>query len=206
MPDNIKQQLFDTAKKVSVFLGKAARFTLERLLVIYKKVLPFLERAVRIILDLLVRLGRQILPVLKAMAPSVLLGAVTFILLFLTGLGDTIGRELALLTGIVPALLIIFAICFIPAVSPVLGPGIIIAVAAAIFTGEQIAGGMAKPVVALAALLALDAQLGGSFIPPNHVLGENEPETISAGVPGIVFTRLLTVPAAVLLSCLLSFL
>jgi PTS system glucitol/sorbitol-specific IIC component len=73
-------------------------------------------------------------------------------------------------------------------------------------TGEQIAGRFATPVLALAALLALDAQLGGSFIPPNHVLDENEPETISAGVPGIVFTRLLTVPAAVLLSCLLSFL
>ena len=184
MPDNIKQQLSATAKKLYVFLGKAARLTIK----------------------LLVSFGRKMLPVLKIMAPSVLLASVVFILLFWTGLGDMIGRELALFTGPVPALLIIFAICLIPALSPILGPGIIIAIAAAVLTGEQIAGGMAKPVLALAALLAIDAQLGGSFIPPNHVLGENEPETISAGVPGIVFTRLITVPAAVVLSCLFSFL
>ncbi|MCL1812775.1 MAG: hypothetical protein FWG29_04560 [Treponema sp.] len=206
MPDNFKQQLFVTAKKVSAFLGKAIRLISEQLLVIARKVFPFLKRAAQFTLDLLSRLGRKMLPVLKIMAPSVMLGFAVFILLFWTGLGDIIGRELAFLTGPIPALLIIFAVCFIPAVSPMLGPGLLIAIAAAVLAGEQIAGGMAKPVVALAAMLALDAQLGGSFIPPNHVLGENEPETISAGVPGIVFTRLLTVPAAVLISCLLSFL
>ena len=184
MLDNIKQQVLVIAKKVSPFLSKASKLTLE----------------------LLSRFAGKMLPVLKIMAPSVVLGSVVFIILFWTGLGDIIGRELALLTGPVLALLVIFAVCLIPAVSPLLGPGMIIAIIAAILTGEQIAGGRAKPVLALAALLALDAQFGGSFIPPNHVMGENEPETISAGVPGIVFTRLITVPAALLFSCLFSFL
>lgn len=184
MPAIIKQRLLDTAKKIY----------------------PYLEKTGRFIFDLLARFGGKILPVLKIIAPSVLLGSALFILLFLTGLGNIIGSELAVLTGRALALLIIFAICFIPAVSPILGPVLIIVIAAAVLAGEQIAEGAVSPVVSLAALLALDAQYGGSFIPPRLALKENEPETINAGVPGIVFTRLITVPLAVLLVCLFSFL
>ena len=199
MLDNVKIWLHRTVTNCLAFLGKAARQA-------GKKIAVFLKKAAHEAGKWLVRFGRRMLPILKKMAPSVLLGAVLFILLFWTGIGDKIGQELAALTGPVPALFIIFAICLIPSVSPVLGPGLLIAIAAAIFTGEQIAGGAAKPVLALAALLALDTQLGGSFIPPRLVLGENEPETISAGVPGIVFTRLITIPIAVVLACLFTFL
>jgi PTS system glucitol/sorbitol-specific IIC component len=150
--------------------------------------------------------GKKMLPVLKKLAPPLLVGASLFIVLFWLGLGELIGRELAALTGPVLALVIIFAACLIPALSPVLGSGLLIAIAAGILTGEQIAGGAVTPVLALAALLSVDAQLGGSFIPAGLALGENEPETISAGVPGIVFTRLITVPVAVVLACLFSFL
>ena len=184
MPDSSKHQLSDAAKKMY----------------------PYLKKAARAVLNLLIRLGKKILPVLKKMAPSILLGLILFILLFLSGLGSIIGSELALLTSPVLALLIIFGVCLIPAVSPILGPVLLIAIAAAVFAGEQIAEGAVNPSVALAALLALDAQLGGSFIPPRLALGENEPETINAGVPGIVFTRLITVPLAVLAACLFSFL
>jgi PTS system glucitol/sorbitol-specific IIC component len=143
---------------------------------------------------------RRILPVLKMMAPSFLLGLVIFMILLFTGLGDMLGDSLAALTGTIPAVLIIFAACLIPALSPVLGPGLFAAIAAGILTGEQIAAGAATPLMALPALLAIDAQIGGSFIPPGFALGVNEPETINTGVPEIVFTRLITVPAAVLLT------
>ena len=142
---------------------------------------------------------------LKKMAPSVLLGSAVFIFLFWAGLGDSIGNELAALSGPVRALFLIFAICLIPSVSPLMGHGMVLAIAASILTAEQIAEGMVKPIMALAALLALDAQFGGGFIPPGLALGENEPETISAWVPAIVYTRLITVPLAVVLVCLFSF-
>ena len=185
MPDNAEsQKKFFMTPKVPLFFGKA----------------------LKAMGSFFVKVGKKIFPVLKKMAPSALLGSVFFIALFWTGLGDIIGKELAALTGPVPALFIIFAACLIPAVSPVLGPGLLIAVAAGILTGEQIAEKAVTPVLALAALLSVDTQLGGSFIPPGLVLGENERETISAGVAGIVFTRLITVPVAVLLACLFSFL
>ena len=148
---------------------------------------------------------RIILPVLKILAPPFLLGLAFFVVLLLTGLGDMLGNNLSALTGSIPAALIIFAVCFIPALSPLLGPGLLIAIAAGVLTGEQIAAGAAIPFMALPALFAIDAQIGGSFIPPGLVWGVNEPETINAGIPGIVFTRLIMLPAAVLLTCFFSF-
>ena len=199
MLENVKTHLRRITAICLAFLGKTARQA-------GNKIAVFLKFAAKEAGKFLVRFGKKMLPVLKKMAPSVLLGAIIFILLFWTGLGDKIGQELAALTGHVPALFIIFAVCLIPSVSPILGPGLLIAIMAAIITGEQIASGEAKPVLALAALLALDTQIGGSFIPPRLALGENEPETISAGVPGIVFTRLITIPIAVVLACLFTFL
>jgi len=170
-----------------------------------KKVFLCIGRTFVQIAKLLMSLGEKSLPVLKIIAPPVFLCLALFILLFWTGLGDIIGENLSAFLGPVPAVLIIFAICFIPAVSPLLGPGLLIAMAAGVLSGEQIAAGEAGLILGLTALLAIDATLGGSFIQPGLVMGENEPETISAGVPGIVFTRLITVPAAVALACLFGF-
>ena len=145
------------------------------------------------------------LPVLKVMGPPVGLGLAVFLILYLTGLGAVLNNSLTGLTGVIPAALVIFAVSFIPVISSLLGPGLLIAVAAAVLTGEQIAAGAVIPLMALPVLLVIDAQIGNNFIPPGFSLGINEPETINAGVPGIVFTRLITVSAAVLLACFLSF-
>ena len=153
---------------------------------------------------ILIRSGKKMLPVLKIIGPPFFLGLALFIALFWTGLGNMLGNELMEMTGPVQALLILFAVCFIPAASPILGPGLLIAVGAAVFTGERIAAGEAAPFLALAALFAIDVQIGGNFIPPGLVLKENEPETINAGVPGIVFTRLITIPLAVALAGIIS--
>jgi len=143
--------------------------------------------------------------VMKAIAPPLLLGSVIFILLLITGLGDIIGNDLAAFVGPIPALLIICATCLIPALSPLLGPGLLIALAAGVLTGERIAAGAATIFLALPALFAVDVQIGSSFIPPRLTLKENEPETINAGVPEIVFTRLITIPLAVVLACVFTF-
>jgi PTS system glucitol/sorbitol-specific IIC component len=97
----------------------------------------------------------------------------------------------------IPALVVILLLCFIPSISPFIGPGLGIALIAGILTGEQIAAGSVKLVMALPALLAIDAQVGGDFVPAGLALGEEEPETINAGIPPVLFTRLITVPAAV---------
>ncbi|MCL1814718.1 MAG: hypothetical protein FWG27_02705 [Treponema sp.] len=192
MPDNPRPvDFFEEPagffEKITAYIGKAG---------------VVLSRAAVFLGKVLVHLGRKSLPVLKIMAPSFILAAVIFVLLLVTGLGDVIGKELAALTGPVSAALIIFAVCFIPALSPLLGAGLLIAIAAGVFTGERIAAGAVSPFLALPALLAIDAQIGGSFIASRFTMGENDPETINAGVPGIVFTRLITIPIAVILAYL----
>ena len=148
---------------------------------------------------------RAVIPALKAIVPPLLLGSVIFILLLITGLGTIINNDLEGFVGTIPALLIICAICLIPSLSPLLGPGILIAFAAGILTGEQIAAGAATIFLALPALFAIDVQIGSNFIPPRLTLRENEPETINAGVPGIVFTRLITIPVSVILAYVFMF-
>jgi PTS system glucitol/sorbitol-specific IIC component len=118
-----------------------------------------------------------------------------------TGLGAIIGEGV----DPIPYLPVVCIICFIPVISPITGPGLGIAFLAGILTGEQIAAGSIKMVLALPALLAIDAQIGGSFVPLSMALGETEPETINAGVPSVLFTRLITVPAAVVIAYLFCF-
>jgi PTS system glucitol/sorbitol-specific IIC component len=146
-----------------------------------------------------------IFPRLKIAAPPILVALAVFLLLLVTGLEDLISNDLAAFTGPVPPALIVFVICFIPAVSPLMGTGLVIATVAAVLVGEQIAEGVATLFLALPALLAIDAQIGGRFIPPGLSMGKSEPETINAGVPRIVFTRLITIPAAVALAFLFTY-
>jgi len=139
-------------------------------------------------------------PLCKIMGPPLLVALLVFAILFFTGLGDIIGSEFAALTGPIPALLIIFFVCFIPAISPVIGPGLLLAIAAAILCGEQIAAGTAVPIIALPALFIIDAQIGSNFIPYGLTMGENEPATVNAGVPMVFFTRLITIPVSLALA------
>ena len=142
---------------------------------------------------------KVLLPLCKIMGPPLLVALLIFAVLFFTGLGDIIGSEFAALTGPIPALIIIFFVCLIPAISPILGPGLLLAIAAAILCGEQIAAGTAVPIIALPALFIIDAQIGSSFIPYGLTMGENEPATVNAGVPVIFFTRLITIPVSLAL-------
>jgi hypothetical protein len=96
-------------------------------------------------------------------------------------------------------------ICALPLVSPLTGPGMFIVRFLGLLTGEQIAAGQIGLIMALPVLFAIDAQAGSEFISPGLAMGKTEPATINAGVPAIVFSRLITVPAAVTVACLVSF-
>ena len=60
------------------------------------------------------------------------------------------------------------------------------------------------PLEALCALFAIDAQVGGDFVPVGLSLGEAEPETIELGVPAVLFERMITGPLSVLLAFVFS--
>ena len=163
---------------------------------------PFLLRARRIFLDhLLPRLSR----LARFILPPALSGLLVFVFLLAAGLGDAIGENLAPLTGAVPAALLVFGISFIPVISPLTGPGMAVILAAGILAGEQIAAGAVNPLFALPLFFAIDARLGGGFVPRGLAFGEDEKETLEAGIPGVVFTRLILLPAAVAASFFFTF-
>ena len=117
-----------------------------------------------------------------------------------TGLGDWIANTISPLANTLPGLLVICIICAIPIISPIIGPGDVIAQVVGVLIGQQIGVGAINPSLALPALFAIDAQVGCDFVPVGLSLGEAEPETIDAGVPAVLFERLITGPVAVLIA------
>ena len=117
-----------------------------------------------------------------------------------TGLGDWIANTISPLANTLPGLLVICIICAIPIISPMIGPGAVIAQVVGVLIGQQIGVGAINPSLALPALFAIDAQVGCDFVPVGLSLGEAEPETIDAGVPAVLFERLITGPVAVLIA------
>ena len=52
--------------------------------------------------------------------------------------------------------------------------------------------------------IAINAQVGADFVPVGLSLGEAEPETIELGIPAVLYSRLITGPAAVIIDYLFS--
>lgn len=122
-----------------------------------------------------------------------------------TGAGNWLGHRLTDLSSSIVGLLILSIICAVPVLSPVLGPGAVIAQVVGVLIGTQIALGHIPPQYALPALFAIDPQVGCDFIPVGLALGEAEPETVEIGVPAVLFSRMITGPASVLIAYVASF-
>ena len=122
-----------------------------------------------------------------------------------TGLGSIIAHVLTPLGGSLIGLLLLSAICGLPFLSPVLGPGAVIAQVIGVLIGQQIGDGTIAPQFALPALFAFDTQVGCDFVPVGLALGEAKPETIKIGVPAVLISRQLTGPLAVIIAWLFSF-
>ena len=162
--------------------------------------------AIGMFINTLLASGRQSLKlVMNTIIPfmayvSLLIGIVTF-----TGVSEWIANGVRPLAENPLGLILLGVITAIPVLSPILGPGAAIAQVVGVLMGQQIAAGALPVQYALPTLFAINGQVGCDFIPVGLSLGEAEPETVSVGVPAVLFSRLITSPVAVLIAYLASF-
>jgi PTS system glucitol/sorbitol-specific IIC component len=163
-------------------------------------------KAVGGVVGVLYQAGRDTIDtVLRNILPFMAFIAVIVGIVNKTGIGDALARLIEPLAGSLPGLLAISVFCAIPVLSPVLGPGAVIAQIVGVLLGTRIAAGDIPPQYALPALFAIDPQVGCDFIPVGLALGEAEPETVEVGVPAVLFSRLITGPLAVVIAYFASF-
>ena len=170
-----------------------------------KMVVSFGE-AIGYFINTLLSSGRQSMKlVLNTIIPfmayvSLLIGIVTY-----TKISEWIANGVTPLVSNPFGLVLLGVITAIPVLSPILGPGAAIAQVVGVLMGQQIAAGALPVQYALPTLFAINGQVGCDFVPVGLSLGEAEPETVSVGVPAVLFSRLITSPIAVILAYLASF-
>ena len=145
--------------------------------------------------------GRETIDmVIKNILPFMAFTSTILGIISASGLGNVIANTIAPLCGTLPGMLVICIICSLPFLSPILGPGAVIAQIVGTLLGAQFATGAIPARYALPALFAIDGQVGADFVPVGLSLGEAEPETIEYGVPAVLFSRIITGPVAVLIA------
>ena len=142
---------------------------------------------------------RNILPFMAFI--SFLIGLILY-----TGIGTWIADNVSGMANNVVGLVVLGIIGGIPILSPLLGPGAVMAQIIGTLIGSTlIAKGGMSPQLALPALFAINSQVGCDFVPVGLALGEAEPETVEVGVPAVLFSRQITGPIAVVIAYLASF-
>ena len=131
---------------------------------------------------------------------SVIVGIINY-----TGVGTALANVVKPLAGSLPGLIALSIFCGLPFLSPVLGPGAVIAQIIGVLLGNEIGKGTIPHSYALPALFAINSQVGCDFIPVAMTLAEAEDDTVKYGVPSQLFCRLVTGPIAVIIAFLLSF-
>lgn len=166
-----------------------------------ENIITRIGKAVGIIVGKFFAAGRETIEmVIKNILPFMAFTATLMGIISASGLGDIIARTISPMCSTLPGMLIISVICAIPFISPILGPGAVIASVVGVLIGQQIGQGAIPAQYALPALFATNAQVGCDFVPVGLSLMEAEPATIEEGVPAVLFSRLITGPIAVLIA------
>ena len=149
--------------------------------------------------------GRTIDQVVRNVLPFMAFVTMLIGFILYTGIGDVLAQPMGPLANNIVGLLIISAICGLPFLSPILGPGAVIAqVIGVAIIGPQIANGTISPAMALPALFAYNTQVGCDFVPVGLALGEAKPKTIEIGVPAVLISRQIMGPISVLIAWVVS--
>lgn len=162
--------------------------------------------AIGYLINTLLASGRQAIKlVINTIIPfmtyvSLLIGIVNY-----TGISQAIASVVAPMASNPLGLILLGVITGLPFLSPILGPGAAIAQVVGVLMGTQIAQGALPVQYALPTLFAINGQVGMDFIPVGLSLGEAQPETVSVGVPAVLFSRLITSPVAVIIAYFASF-
>ncbi len=142
--------------------------------------------------------------VMKNVIPFMIFISMLIGIISSSAIGEVIAKGVTGLSGSMIGLVIMALIGGMPFLSPLLGPGAVMAQVIGTLIGVQIGAGTIDPTLALPALFAINAQVGCDFIPVGLSLGEAQTETIDAGIPAVLFSRIITGPLAVIIAWLFS--